>query len=120
MGEDPVVKQVDSLKTSEILSELRRRGINLADLIERQELAARLCTAMTTPETMTVSEIRAELRQSQVSANNIFERVSLIELLLSARSLGSKFPLRFLSAFTKLHLPMSVSFLAPEHRGRLL
>ena len=104
--EDPVVKQVDSLKTSEISSELRRRGINLADLIERQELAARLCTAMTTPETMTVSEIRAELRQSQVSANNIFERVSLIELLLSARSLGSKFP---------RPIPFGFQQIAPAH-----
>jgi WD40 repeat protein len=91
-GIDPVVKLVMGFKTVEIILELERRGIKVLGLSERDELAARLCTAMTTPETMTVQEIKRELREVHVPTNDVFERGMLIDLLSEVRARGTEFP----------------------------
>ena len=91
---DPVEKRIMGYKTDDMVKELSNRGINILriGLMERDELAARLCTAITTPETMTVSEIRAELTDAKVSSHDVFERDRMLELLQKARQDGTEFP----------------------------
>jgi WD40 repeat protein len=99
---DPVIRMVKDYKTADICTDLERRGISIVGLSERDELAARLCTAMTTPETMTIAEIRAELTQAKVSSANVFERSQLITLLLKARREGTEFPRPIPFAFQRI------------------
>lgn len=103
---DPVVKLVSSFKTNEVLLDLERRGIKIVGLTERDEFAARLCTAMTTPENMTVAEIRAELTQAKVSSANVFERSQLLKFLQDARQEGTEFP---------RPIPFEFQRIAPKH-----
>lgn len=105
---DPVVKRIMGYKTNEIMKELSSRGIDVSrmGLTERDELAARLCTAVTTPETMTVQEIRSELQDAKVPSKDVFERERLLELLKKARQEGTEFA---------RPIPFSYEKMAPEH-----
>lgn len=104
---DPVVRLVKELQTTEMKADLTRRGVDIVDLNERDEIAARLCTAMTTPETMTIVEIRSELAKAKVPSGNVFERADLIRLLLSQRQEGTEYP---------RPIPFEYQRVAPTHK----
>ena len=99
---DPVIRMVEEYRAADIRVDLERRGISMVGLTERDELAARLCTAMTTPETMTVAEIRAELAHAKVPSADVFERAQLVALLLQARQEGTEFPRPIPFAFQRI------------------
>jgi len=112
---DPVIKMVNEMKTVEIKRELENRGISVVGLAERDELSARLCTARTTPNEMSIAEIRAEIAGARASGigatGHIFERQQLVELLMLARKQDFKFP---------RPIPFEYQRLAPTHEPIIL